>query len=262
MSNHFQETKERLLDRASAEMQQIISHDQYSIQEKLVLSCHILFDAGHGSGLAGQITARGEDPDTYYTQQFGLTLNEARPDNLLLVDADLRVLEGQGMANPANRFHSWLYRQRPDAKAIIHTHPPYTSALSMLEVPLVVSHMDNCILYDQVAFVEKWPGIPFGNEEGELFAKTIQDKRAIMLAHHGMLVLGQSVEEACVLAVTFEKAAQMQLMAMSAGVIKLIDHDKGVEAQQWLLKPSRTSLGFSAMARQSLLLHPNCLAKQ
>lgn len=165
------------------------------------------------------------------------------------------------MANPANRLHSWLYRARPDAKCIIHTHPLYTAALSMLEVPLVVSHMDNCVLYDQVAFVDKWPGIPFGNEEGELFSRVIGNKRAIMLAHHGMLVLGDSMEEACSLAVIFERAAQMQMLAMSAGEVKPIDHDKGLEAQAWLIKPNRTRLGFATMARQSLLKHPRILAR-
>ena len=51
-------------------------------------------------------------------------------------------LSGDGMANPANRFHSWIYRARPDVQCIVHTHAFHVAALSMLEVPLVVSHMD------------------------------------------------------------------------------------------------------------------------
>ena len=91
----------------------------------------------------------------------------------MLVNEDLEVLEGQGMPNPANRFHSWVYRARPDVNCIIHTHPTHVAALSMLEVPLQVSHMDLCPLYDDCAFLEAWPGVPVGNEEGEIISAAL-----------------------------------------------------------------------------------------
>lgn len=56
------------------------------------------------------------------------------------------------VANPANRFHSWAYRARPDVQCIVHAHALYTSSLSMLEIPLQVAHMDNCLFHDDVAF--------------------------------------------------------------------------------------------------------------
>ena len=59
-----------------------------------------------------------------WTGRFGLGLEEFRASNFLLVDEDLNVLEGEGMANPANRFHLWIYRVRPDVNSIVHTHPP------------------------------------------------------------------------------------------------------------------------------------------
>ena len=84
----------------------------------------------------------------------------------------MQVLEGEGMANPANRFHSWLYRTRADVQCIVHSHAPHVAALSMLEVPLEIAHMDTCVLYGQCAFLGKWPGIPVGNEEGEKWINT------------------------------------------------------------------------------------------
>ena len=52
--------------------------------------------------------------------------------HLLLVDDDLHPVEGDGMPNPSTRCHRWVYRVRPDVHCILHTHPPHTSALSML----------------------------------------------------------------------------------------------------------------------------------
>jgi L-fuculose-phosphate aldolase len=173
--------------------------------------------------LAGQITARGEEAGTYLTQRLGLGFDEISTDNLLLVDEHLAVMKGDGIPNPANRFHSWVYRARPDVNCIIHSHAVHTAALSMLEVPLEVSHMDNCVLYDDVAFVPNWPGVPVGNEEGELISEALGTKRALLLAHHGLLVAGEHSGGSLVVALAFERAARMHLLAASAGKIQPIE---------------------------------------
>jgi L-fuculose-phosphate aldolase len=233
-------------------MQVHLADGSYTLAQKVALTCRILFDNGHDSGLAGQITARGEEVGIYLTQRLGLGFDEISADNLLLVDEHLAVLKGDGMPNPANRFHSWVYRARPDVNCIIHSHALYTSALSMLEVPLEVSHMDTCVLYDDVAFEAKWPGVPVGNEEGELISRALGAKRALLLAHHGLLVVGRTVEEACVVALAFERAARMHLLAASAGTIQPIDPALGREAHDWILTHKRSSAAFAYYARRSL----------
>ena len=91
--------------RVSKEMSNHLEKPAWSPKQKLALSARILANQGHGSGLAGQVTARGEKPGTMWTGRFGLGLEEFRSSNFLLVDEDLNVLEGEDMANPANRFH-------------------------------------------------------------------------------------------------------------------------------------------------------------
>ncbi|TDK94507.1 aldolase [Mycobacterium paragordonae] len=232
---------------------------QLTTRQKIALTCRALFDAGHDSGLAGQITARAEQPGTYYTQRLGLGFDEITEDNLLLVDEDLNVLEGSGMANPANRFHSWIYRARPDVHCIVHTHPFHVAALSMLEVPLIVSHMDTTPLYDDCAFLAEWPGVPVGNEEGEIITAALGDKKAALLAHHGQVVAGASVEEACSLAVLIERAAKLQLAAMAAGTVKALPEELAREAHDWTLTPARSRANFAYYARRALVRHPDVL---
>lgn len=252
MADTFDLKKDELIARAQGEMQTRLTVPERTLREKVALTCRILFDGGHDSGLAGQITARADEPGRYYTQQLGLGFDEITAENLLLVDEDLRVLEGGGMANPANRFHSWIYRARPDVNCIIHTHPFHAATLSMLEVPLTVSHMDTCVLYGDCAFLEKWPGVPVGNEEGEIISAALGDKRAILLAHHGLLIAATSVEEACVMALLFERAARMQLAAMAAGTIKPLPEALATEAHDWILTPRRSQLTFEYYARRTL----------
>jgi len=98
-----------------------------------------------------------------------------------------------------------------------------------------------------------------GNEEGEIISTALGSKRAILLSHHGMLIAAGSVEEACVLALQFERAARMQLLAMSAGKIQPIPAALGREAHDWILTPKRSQVGFSYYARRALRVHPDVL---
>lgn len=249
--------KSEIVNSALKSMEANLNSQKMSTRDAVAQTCRTLFAFGHDSGLSGQITARAEQPGTYWTQRLGLGFDEITSENLLLIDEDLNVLQGEGMANPANRFHSWLYRARPDVQCIVHSHAPHVSALSMLEVPLEIAHMDTCVLYGQCAFLEKWPGIPVGNEEGEIISGALKEKKAILLAHHGLLVTGASVEEACVLGVMFERAARLQLLAMAAGTIQPISAELGHEAQQWINTPRRTQATFAYYARRAeKMLHP------
>jgi L-fuculose-phosphate aldolase len=248
------------MHQAQARMRTHLAESGWTTRQKLALTCRILFDAGHDSGLAGQITARAEEPGTYYTQQLGLGFDEITEDNLLLVDEDLQVLDGSGMANPANRFHSWIYRARPDVQCIVHTHPFHVAALSMLEVPLVVSQMDIAPLYDDCAFLPAWPGVPVGNEEGEIITAALGSKKAILLAHHGHVVAGAGIEEACSLAVLIERGAELQLAAMAAGTIAELPDRLAREAHDWTLTPKRSQANFAYYARRALARHPDAIA--
>ena len=251
--------KTELMETAKAAMLERIPKQEWTNRQKIALTCRALFDAGHDSGLAGQISARGTAPGTFLTQRLGLGFDEITESNLLLVDEDLTVLEGDGMANPANRFHSWIYRARPDVNCIVHTHPLHAAALSMLEVPLEVSQMDMAPLYDDCAFLPDWPGVPVGNEEGEIIAGALGDKRAILLAHHGQLVVGSTIEEACSLAHLIERAAQLQLLAMAAGEIKPLPPRLAKEAHDWTLTSRRSEANFGYYARRALRAHPDAI---
>jgi L-fuculose-phosphate aldolase len=245
-------SKSHFHKRISKEMSKHLEKPTWNLQQKLALTARILAHQDHGSGLAGQVTARGKKTGTMWTGRFGLGLEELRASDFLLVDQDLNVLEGEGMVNPANRFHLWIYLKRKDVKSIVHTHSPYASALAMIGVPLIPSHMDTAMFYNDCAFLEHWPGPPIGDDEGELIATALGKNRAILLAHHGQLSAGGSVEEASVLAYNFEVAARLQLLAMAAGEIKPLDPSCAEDAHDYRLKPEVLNATFLYQARVRL----------
>jgi L-fuculose-phosphate aldolase len=233
----------------------------WSIKQKLALTCQMLAAEGHESGLAGQISARAAQPGSFWTLTFGLGFDEATEDTLIRVDDDLGTLEGEGIPNPATRFHLWVYRSRPDVNCIVHTHPPYISALSMVGEPLAVAHMDATPFFDDCAYLADWPGVPIADEEGRIISTALGDKRAILLAHHGQLVAGATVEEAAVLAVMIERVAKTQVLARSIGPLQPIKPELAQEAHDFLLKPSIVSTIFFYFARRVLRRVPGCVAR-
>lgn len=236
----------------SSNMEKFFKVPEWTPQQKIALTCRVLAQEGHESGLAGQMTARGPRPGTYWMLSFGLGFDEACASNIVLCDDDLNLLEGDGFVNPSNRFHLWIYRHRPDVNCIVHTHSLYVSALSLTGQPLKVAHMDTTMFHEDCAWLPEWPGVPIGDEEGRIINDALGEKRAILLAHHGQLVATSTIEEACQLAVFIERAARMQVLAQSIGEIKPINPEFATEAHDYRLKPKATGATFHYFARRVL----------
>jgi L-fuculose-phosphate aldolase len=244
-----QPDKAHFLERVSREMDEDLGVLDLSPRDALAACCRILAREGHESGLAGQVTALGEQPNSWWTLKFGLGFEEARSENMVLVDDDLKPLSG-GRANPGVRFHIWIYRNRPDVKAIVHTHAPYASALSCTSSSLKTIHMDSAMLHG-TAHLPEWPGVPVADDEGRIISGALGNAKTILLANHGLLTAGASIEEATYLAVFFERAARMQIRAMAAGGYKEVKPELAEEARAFLLQPSIVRGTFAYWARRA-----------
>jgi L-fuculose-phosphate aldolase len=250
--------KQAFIDRVNREMAEDLPALKASTPELLAACCRILAKENHESGLAGQVTARGDKPGTWWTLQFGYGFDEATAERMVLVDEDLKPLGGYGgnppvtaggRPNPGVRFHVWIYGKRPDVQAIVHTHAPHASALAATGKSLTTIHMDSAMLHG-TAHLPDWPGVPVADDEGRIISGALGDAKTILLANHGLLAAGASVEEATYLAVFFERAARMQLLAMAAGGFKEVKPELAKEARDFLLQPSIVRGTFAYWARR------------
>ena len=240
--------KQDFIERVNREMAEDLPALKASTPELLASCCRILASEGHESGLAGQVTARAEKAGTWWTLQFGYGFDEATAERMVLVDEDLKPLSG-GRPNPGVRFHVWIYKKRPDVQAIVHTHAPHASALACTGTALKTIHMDSAMLHG-TAHLPDWPGVPVADDEGRIISGALGNAKTILLANHGLLSAGASVEEAAYLAVFFERAARMQLLAMAAGGFKEVKRELAEEAREFLLQPSIVRGTFAYWARR------------
>lgn len=241
--------KQDFIERVSREMAADFPDADLPPREALAGCCRILAAEGHESGLAGQVTALGDRPNTWWTLQFGYGFDEASADRMVLVDDDLKPLSG-GRPNPGVRFHVWIYRKRRDVKAIVHTHAPYASALAATGQPLKTIHMDSAMLHGTKHLAE-WPGVPVADDEGRIISGALGSAKCILLANHGLLTAASSVEEATYLAVFFERAARMQLRAMAAGGFREVKEELAAQARDFLLQPSIVRATFAYWLRRA-----------
>ncbi|MBB2919469.1 aldolase [Cupriavidus alkaliphilus] len=220
-------------------------------EEKIALACRMLALEGHSRSLAGQITVRSAD-GTFLTTPLAVGFDEVDADQIIRIDESINVIQGRGAANPAIRFHLWIYRERPDVNCIIHTHPPYVSALSMTGMRLRVAHMDATPFADDCGFLAEWPGLPIADSEGKIIATALGQNRSVLLAHHGFLCATGSIEESAYLSMLIENAAQLQLIAESTGSVAELDPDLARESHDFLLRPEIVQASFAMFARRAV----------
>lgn len=154
-----------------------------------------------------------------FINPFGYAFGELTASRLLVCDFDGHVLSGEG-APEATAFyiHARLHRLKPRIKVALHTHMPNATALSMLEgPPLLWAGQTALKFYGRTAVDEHYNGLALDDSEGDRIAQAMGDADIVFLKNHGVMVTGPNVAEAWDDLYYLERAAEVQLKAMSAG---------------------------------------------
>jgi ribulose-5-phosphate 4-epimerase/fuculose-1-phosphate aldolase len=157
--------------------------------------------------------------DRFLLNAFGLHWSEITASNLMVVDAEGRLVEGEGeVETTAFCIHAPIHLASERAACILHTHMPYATALSMLEDGRLEPASQNALRYwNDVAYDEDYSGLALATEEGKRLAALLADKRVLLMANHGVTVIGRSVAEAFDDLYFFERACMVQVIAMQTG---------------------------------------------
>jgi len=190
---------------------------------------------GFNEGLAGHITARDpERPDHFWVNPLGMFFGHIRVSDLILVNHEGDVVEG---SRPVNRaayaIHSQVHAARPDVVAAAHAHSLYGKTWSSLGRLLDPITQDACAFYDDHALFDDFSGVVFDIEEGKRIAHALGEHKAVILRNHGLLTVGQTVEEAAWWFITMERSCESQLVAEAVAKPVLIDpEDAALTASQ------------------------------
>ncbi len=202
-----------------------IDEERLYRKQRLAAGFRLFSKFGFDEGVAGHITARDpERLDHFWVNPFGTHFGHVRVSDLILVNHEGTVVEGDSPVNVAAfAIHSQVHAARPDVVAAAHSHSIYGKSWSTLGLPLQPITQDVCAFYEDHAVFDDYTGVVIDIEEGKRIAHALGDNKAAILQNHGLMTVGHSVDEAVWWFITMERSCQAQLLATSAGTPKLID---------------------------------------
>ena len=204
---------------------QSVEEERTYRKQRLAAGFRLFSKFGFDEGVAGHITARDPElADHFWVNPFGMHFSHIRASDLILVNHQGDVVQGDRAVNAAAfAIHSQVHAARPDAIAAAHSHSTYGRAFSTLGKPLAPITQDVCAFYDDHAVFDDYTGVVLDVEEGKRIAHALGEYKAVILRNHGLLTVGQSVDEAVWWFITMERSCQVQLLAEAAGEPVLID---------------------------------------
>ncbi|MDH3919423.1 MAG: aldolase, partial [Rhodospirillales bacterium] len=154
--------------------------------------------------------------DRFLLHPYGLHWSEVTAGDILMVDQDGGVVEGEGEVEiSAFAIHSRIHRQHPRARCVLHTHMPYATALTAVEQGRLEPINQNSLrFYGDVAYDEDYGGLAHDVDEGARIAAAFGDKRVLFLANHGVIVAGETIAGAFDDLYFLERACRLQVLAM------------------------------------------------
>lgn len=158
-------------------------------------------------------------PDLFLVNPYGWAFAEITASKLLICDFNGNVVSGEGTPEATAFFiHARLHQKLPRAIAAFHTHMPNATALSMVEgAPFVWAGQTSLKFYGRTAVDENYNGLALDETEGDRIASAIGNADIVFMKNHGVMVLGPTIAEAFDDLYYVERAAEVQVKAMSLG---------------------------------------------
>ncbi len=163
----------------------------------------------------GNISCRMDSGEILITPS-GMIYEEMVPADILVMDIEGEIHEGQRRASVDTIALLYIFKQRPDIKAVIHTHQPYATALGLVEDEIV------CNLTTLANATRGTVNVaPYSSAASlDMGIKTVEyldNKLAVVLKHHGVVAVGDSLKQALYACVYLEEAAKTIVLAKACG---------------------------------------------
>jgi len=209
-----------------------MSSDESSARREVADALQYLDEQGLNFGTAGNVSVRTERG--YMVSPSALAPRDVDAHSVVELDIEGEPLSG-GIPTTEWRIHRDLYAEVPTAQAIVHMHSTYATALASLREDLPPFHymigkaggdVIRCATY-----------ATYGSQElSDNVIEALGDRRACLMANHGMVAYADSMAKALTLAVEIESLCRQYLIARAAGTPVLLTDEQMAEARAKLAR--------------------------
>jgi ribulose-5-phosphate 4-epimerase/fuculose-1-phosphate aldolase len=190
-----------------------MSEAEWRTRCELAAVYHVMHHLGWTDLINTHMSARVPDePTAFLINNYGEMFDEITASSLVKMDMDGNVLGEGGKYNAAGfTIHSGVYKARPDANCVLHTHTRAGAGLSLLRNGLRPISQDALHVIDDVVYHEY--GVPASTEECEALGRSCRDGSCVVLLNHGLLTLGETIPGAVMRLYMLERACEVELVA-------------------------------------------------
>ncbi|MBC2644253.1 class II aldolase/adducin family protein [Rhodococcus wratislaviensis] len=231
-------------------------------KQQLAGAFRIFGRLGFGEGVTGHITVRDpEYPSMFWVNPFGMSFRHIRVSDLILVDHEGSVRQGNRPVNAAGfTIHSAIHEANPGVVAACHAHAVHGKAWASLGRLLDPITQDACALYGNHVVVNEGAGaVVLDREVGRNLGKSLIGQRMALHRNHGIFTVGESVAEAAWWFISSERNCQAQLLAEAAGTPVLIDHENAMFTREQTGSPYAGWFSFQPLWDEILRTDPDLL---
>jgi L-fuculose-phosphate aldolase len=184
-----------------------------ALRQQLIDTAVAMNRSGVNQGTSGNLSCRFEDG--MLITPSGMDYAGLRPGDVVFVDRDGEP-RGRRLPSSEWRIHQDIYAARADAAAILHAHPTACAALACLHKPIPAFHYMVAVAGGRD--IPCAPYATFGTQElSDRVVKTLEGRKACLMANHGVVCLAENLEKALALAVEVETLAHTYLLCLSVG---------------------------------------------
>lgn len=230
-----------------------------SDEQKLACAFRILARDGFAENISGHITWQRAGDERMLINPWGLWWRELKASDICAVAPDGEVVTGPWDVTPAYHIHTELHRRRADARVVIHNHPYHVCVLAAVgRLPDLV-HQSGTVYVGDLGFVSEYAGEVDSPELGAALAEQIGDASVVILANHGVIVTGPTLEEATFRAATLDRACRMTYDLLLLGEQSLSIPPSVVKGMKASILERGSDVFFAGAVRQLLRDEPDVL---
>ena len=196
-----------------------------ALRERMVAVAHELAAKGLSPVRSGNISVRQGADGAMRVSASGRGLNELRVEDIASLDGD--GVRAVGSPHPSSEapMHRAVYLAHEGAKAIVHLHAPHAVAVASTGEGVPPFHYMIAITGGRT--LPCAPYALFGSDDlAKSAAETIKGRRACLLANHGLIAVGDTIEKAAEMAEEVENLCRQYILARQAGTVRLLSEDE------------------------------------
>ena len=192
------------------------------------------------------------EPEHFLINLYGEMFDEITASSLVKMDLEGNVIGDQGKFNAAGfTIHSGIYKARPDANCVMHTHTRAGAGLSTIRGGLRPISQDALHVLDDVIYHDY--GVPASKEECEELGRSCATGSCVVLLNHGLLTLGHTVHGALMRLYMLERACEVEIIARQLGEPPVMIEDYIIERASSRMKKMRLNDDYGRMEWDGLV---------